>query len=122
MVEFALFLPVLILLMIGVVDIGRAFHASITITNAARVGARYGTLNADDTPGMIAAAVDEAQNSGITLQASDVTVTCDDLVSPPGCDRSMPLRVTINYHFDLVTGFLFPGGMDIVRYSEMYVP
>ena len=40
LVEFALVLFVLALLMMGVVDFGRAFYSYITITNAAREGAR----------------------------------------------------------------------------------
>jgi Flp pilus assembly protein TadG len=43
-VEFALLLPVLILLLFGIVEFGRALNAQITITQAAREGARLASL------------------------------------------------------------------------------
>ena len=46
-VELALILPVLLLLIGGVVDFGRAFFAQIIITNAAAEGARAGVVRAD---------------------------------------------------------------------------
>lgn len=39
-VEFALLLPLLVLLVFGMIDFGRAINAQITITQAAREGAR----------------------------------------------------------------------------------
>lgn len=42
MVELAVILPVLVLLVIGVVDYGRAFYTSVTVANAARAGAEWG--------------------------------------------------------------------------------
>lgn len=41
MVEFALTLPILLLLMFGVIEFARIFHAWITLQNAARTAARY---------------------------------------------------------------------------------
>src|SRR5437870_2601945 len=41
LVEFALALPVLLLLLLGLADFGRAFYYTSTIANAARVGAEY---------------------------------------------------------------------------------
>jgi len=40
-IEFALSLPVLILLMFGIVDLARAFYLDIQMAGAARAGARY---------------------------------------------------------------------------------
>ncbi len=44
-VEFALIAPILILLIMGVFDLGLAFFTNITLQNAAREGARYATLH-----------------------------------------------------------------------------
>jgi Flp pilus assembly protein TadG len=63
MIEFGLILPLLVLVVAGIVDLGRAFYASITITNAAREGARFGTLNPSDSQGMYQAAFDELQEN-----------------------------------------------------------
>jgi len=40
LVELALLIPLLLLIAVGVLDLGRLFHASITITNSARVKPR----------------------------------------------------------------------------------
>ena len=45
-VEFALLLPVLLLLVFGIIDFGRALNAQITLTQAAREGARIAALRA----------------------------------------------------------------------------
>lgn len=62
-VEVALMLPFLLLLLIGLVDFGQLFHLAIEVSNAARAGAQYGYQSSAtqmDTPGMIAAAEDDA--------------------------------------------------------------
>ena len=41
-VEFALVLPVLVLLLAGVVDLGNGFQTYIALSNGARDGAGYG--------------------------------------------------------------------------------
>lgn len=44
LVEFALVLPVLVLILLLILDFGRAFYAYSVISNAAREGARMGIL------------------------------------------------------------------------------
>ncbi|RLC54637.1 MAG: hypothetical protein DRI80_19030, partial [Chloroflexota bacterium] len=48
MVEFALVLPVLLLLLFGLVEFGRIFHAWLTLEYAARQAARYAASGALD--------------------------------------------------------------------------
>ena len=49
MVEFALILPVFLLLVFGTVDLGRAIFYQSLLNSAVRDGARYGTINQDTT-------------------------------------------------------------------------
>ena len=42
LVEFTLILPLFLMLLFGIIDFGRAYSASVTLTNAVREGARYG--------------------------------------------------------------------------------
>lgn len=116
LVEFALLLPLLLLIVLGVADLGRAFQALIAVTNASREGARQGVFNPSDQPAMVNAAVMEAATLGITINPANVTVTC----SP--CTRGNPLRVTVRYQFNLVMNFLFTTPIWIERYTEMRVP
>jgi len=39
--ELALVLPILVLIFIGILDLGRAFHTQVAAANAARVGVIY---------------------------------------------------------------------------------
>ena len=72
-VEFALIFPILTLMAIGAGDFGRAFYASIVITNAANAGVEYGSRNqsySTDTTGMANAAKNDAQGlTGVTATA-----------------------------------------------------
>jgi Flp pilus assembly protein TadG len=65
LIEFALVLPMLLLLLIGVIEVGRYATFAIIAANAARAGVEYGAQNlrtAKDTTGMQSAALADAQN------------------------------------------------------------
>jgi len=125
LVEFAILIPLLILIVFGVLDLGRAFYALITITNAAREGARLGTvsmnlrdgISVSEEQAMKDAAVNEAVGAGVVISPADVSIDC-----PSGCARVNPLRVTVTYHFDLVMGVLYPAGLTLSRNIEMLIP
>lgn len=134
MVEFALALPLLVLIVAGLFDLGRAFFASITITNAARVGARYGTLYPDDSQGTCDSTKFEATSSGIVIEYSDITITCattiacaapnpGPMTATAGCAASQPITVTVNYLYDdMILGFFFRDGIQMQRQEVMLVP
>jgi Flp pilus assembly protein TadG len=50
LVEFALVIPVFLLLLFGIIDIGRAVFAYTAVANAAREGARVAAVNQLDVP------------------------------------------------------------------------
>jgi Flp pilus assembly protein TadG len=59
LVELALILPLLLLLLVGIIEIGRFSYYSILVANAARAGAQYGAqslITAADVAGIRAAA------------------------------------------------------------------
>jgi Flp pilus assembly protein TadG len=124
LVELALTLPLLILIMAGVLDLGRVFFAYITITNAAREGARYGAdhpRNPDDLPlpsgngiGDIQdKVIAEATGSGINISAGNITITCKHLGSPVTCGTGTApgdlITVNVTYTFNLVTVLVLTG-------------
>jgi Flp pilus assembly protein TadG len=51
-VELALSLPLLLLLMLGTIDIGRVFYDYVQLRNAVREGAGYGARMPNDTAGI----------------------------------------------------------------------
>ena len=50
LVEFALVIPVVLVLLIACIDFARVLNASVTIQNASREGARYAALNPTALP------------------------------------------------------------------------
>ncbi len=72
LLELAVIAPLLLLLLVGAVDYGRAFYTSVTVANAARAGAEYGAQNVAmsvDTAGMKNFAQGDGQDAG-TLNLS----------------------------------------------------
>jgi Flp pilus assembly protein TadG len=122
LVEFALMLPILLLLLVGVFDLGRAFHALITLNNAGREAARYGTLHPSDLNGMRDAAQQEATNSGITIVRTNITFSCPDTATMPPCLRDNPMIVQITYQYVPILSFFFPSGIPIRSTVEMRIP
>lgn len=85
LVEFALILPIFVLLLVGVFDFGRAIYAYNTINQAAREAARLAIV--DQT---ISHIQDEASQSSVSLgiEAADVMVEFRDreqLGTPNSC-------------------------------------
>jgi len=124
LVEFAVVLPFLLLVLIGVIDLGRVFHASITIANASRTGARYITsYGYQDVGGVVTIdaatagtrAQTEAQNSRITLDS--VSVNC-----PGGCAHGGPVIVTVNHNFQFLFNAFIGSGLALSHASEMKIP
>ena len=73
LIEFALVLPLLLVLIIGAIEIGRLFFTKIVVTNAAREGAYYYATNPSSTDLTTLqsraelAARAEAANSGVAI-------------------------------------------------------
>ena len=79
LVEFALVSPVLLLLLAGVLDYGRALRHATAVANAARVGAQYSSrtpANSMDTAGIRAAAVSSAPDLGGLTVTSTRSCQC----------------------------------------------
>jgi Flp pilus assembly protein TadG len=66
-VELALAVPVMLLLMLGTIDIGRVFFDYIELRNAAREGAGYGARLPDDTAGIRARVLNHGVPAGTTI-------------------------------------------------------
>lgn len=72
LVEFALLLPVLLLILFGLFDFGRAIFAYNTVSNAAREGARIAIVDQTLVGGVPAAATEAAnQATALGLDPSD---------------------------------------------------
>ena len=66
-IELALLMPLLLVMVMGIVDVGRMFYLTMALTGAARAGAQYGSrgqVYASNTAGIQAAAAAEAVSIG----------------------------------------------------------
>ena len=99
LVEYALVLPLLLLLVLGAMDLGRMFYTKMILTNAAREGANYLAYFPEDADNgyvdTFAAIYDEANSSNFEVVEADVTYSgC--------CTRGLPVEVTITKIVDLI--------------------
>jgi len=85
-------LPILLFIVFGLIDFGRLLNAQITVTQAAREGARAESLAADPTA--------RAGSAAGSLGTVNVTV---DRACPSPLDPSKEARVTVTYQFDFIT-------------------
>lgn len=92
LVEFALVLPIMMLILMSILDFGRAIYAYSVVANCAREGARFaitGPANPDDI-------ITVVQNAAMGLDSAQLTVN----VTYPGADL---IRVEVNYTLLLIT-------------------
>ncbi len=130
LVEFALILPIFLVLLSAAIDLGRLAYARIAVENAAREGAFQASVTPTsftagqpcppvnplsgepDTNLVICRALLEVQGSVVSLSPSDITLACS-----PSCDAGIGNTVTVNVSstFRLLTPFMaaFFGGYSV---------
>jgi Flp pilus assembly protein TadG len=103
-VEFALVLPLLLILIFGIIDFGRMLNAKITLTEAAREGARATALIGSD------AGADRARSAaeGFAINDPDIR-SCP---GSPGPDDDAVVTVTYDFAFITPISLLFGAGGD----------
>src|ERR1700761_431751 len=102
LVEIAVILPLLLVILIGVVDLGRYFYLANEVADAAHSGALYGSQHASDTTNMVNADKLDAPNvSGMTVNAtwgcecSDGTNNYANCTTPPSCSTNVVYYSTV---------------------------
>jgi Flp pilus assembly protein TadG len=94
LVEFALLIPLLILILMAIIEFGFMFNAYITISNASREGARLGSLGGSDF-----AVQERVADTTEHLNQSNMSVT----VSPSSRSRGDMITVDVIYDYQLIT-------------------
>ena len=125
MLELALITPVLLLLLLGAIDLGRVWYSEITIANAAREGVMEAAFaptsfqagqNCDKVNNRVMCrAINEAANSFVTVKKADVTMTCNPSCTPGTPAAPHTVSVRVQGHFSLITPLMgtFTGGQNI---------
>ena len=121
LVEFAIILPILALIIFGITDLGRAVYYFTTMSNAAREGARYGSIHVSEI-----IADDANLCNQVVSWSIAVVLTCDDVDTVVDIINKT-VTVTVSYNFDPVTPLIanfFPSQVLTARSTMTleYVP
>jgi Flp pilus assembly protein TadG len=94
-VEFALVMPVLLLIVFGIIDFGRAINAQIVLTGAAGAGVRAAALGYPNS----------TVQADVTAAAPDLSGVTATVVSscPPGAGPTAEAQVDVSYQFTFIT-------------------
>ena len=107
LVEFALVLPIFLLVLFAIIDFGMAFHAWIVVTNSAREGGRLGSvhpaLDAVGSPcygqGSLAQCIETRVRDTAGDLGDEVVVTVTNADGVPG----ESVVVGVSYDYSLIT-------------------
>ncbi|MGK3649957.1 TadE/TadG family type IV pilus assembly protein [Pseudarthrobacter enclensis] len=100
-VEFAILLPLLLMLVLGTIEFGRAYNAQITLTNAARDGVRVMAIAKDPVE-----AKKKAQAAAASISTS--IPAADIMLSTEVCPTDAQVTLTIKYNLSTITGIAGP--------------
>ncbi len=111
-VEVALLFPLLILLLMGVADLGRAYYAVVALKDAAEEGALYAAIDPDN--------ITEIQNRAVHASSGLVEFEASQVSRLPssGFIAGAPVTVTVAYDFEFYTPIIqafFDGGSVTLR-------
>ncbi len=112
-VEFAIILPVLLVILAGALDLGRLYFAYVAVTDAASEGASYAAAHPTSDESAILERAEDA--SYITAGQSELELFCPTC---PEVSSGDSISVTVTYSFTLVTPFvhaIVPGGVIPLR-------
>jgi len=101
LVEFALILPVLMLILLGVFDLGRAIYAQTAVSNTAREGARRAI--AGGTSSDIQTRI---QQTAVGIYSTNGSVFSYQVVPAPPISYGATVTVTVTYTFSAATPFI----------------
>jgi Flp pilus assembly protein TadG len=125
-VEFALILPVFVLLVFAAIEFGRAYYDMHLLTTAAREGARMGSLAGKVETDVQAAVNDFLNGAGLAGTWATATV----VTQPDGSARSGGLAaalegdriaVTVQYDFTVLSGRIIPGFSGTIQMDQQCV-
>jgi TadE-like protein len=125
--EFAIVLPVFLLILAGIVDFGMGLYSQMTVINAAREGARLGVVQPGDLPAIEARV--EAMAEGLDPTKLDVPPpTC---LRPSGnlfvaCTGTLwqqgdAVVVNVNYQYRMLWPLAFGNSLNLSSTVQMRI-
>jgi Flp pilus assembly protein TadG len=101
--EFALVLPLLLFISLGIIEGSSFIRVHQIINNAAREGARISTLpeNRGNTADIKTAVVTYASKNGITLPVANVTIDQTKIITTASGSNMSASQVTVTYGYPI---------------------
>lgn len=116
LVEFALVMPIVIVLLVGMIDVARAANAYATLSSAAREGSHYAALHPTAAPSAITSAVrarvEPLDPASVSVEAtyndgsSFVSWPTSGIPASTPAATSIPARVRVSYPWRSITGLV----------------
>ncbi|MFC7849264.1 TadE/TadG family type IV pilus assembly protein [Arthrobacter sp. NPDC057388] len=100
-VEFALLAPILVMLVLGIMEFGRAYNVQTTLTNAAREGVRSMAINNSQSTARTA-------TKSAATQLSPALADGNIAFSAADCTVGTQMTVTVTYNLSTLTGIAGP--------------
>ena len=126
LVEFAVVLPIFLLVLAGILDFGIGLYSQMTIINASREGARFGVVD----PGNVAGVEDrvDAMAGGLDV---DTEVTCKRPTSsttfgscsgaPGPWQSGDAVMVKVDYEYHLIFPLFLGNSIDLSSTTQMRI-
>jgi Flp pilus assembly protein TadG len=118
LVEFALVIPILLLIVIAILDFGRAIYAYSVVSNCAREGARYGVVwqYDEDKTDIVTDITDVVEDRAVGLDRTQLSVTVTTTTDT--------VQVLVSYNFKLITplvaNVIGGGSLTLATSATMY--
>ena len=94
LVEFVLVLPLVLILLLGMLDLGKAFNYWIDETHLAHEGARFAAVNKNPGPG--ASLQESIKSQADSNELEDALEVCIDFPGAGGAVVGEPVEVTVS--------------------------
>lgn len=104
LVEFALIVPIFLLLFFGLIDVGRAVYVNNSLAEAAREGARWGSVQSrSSSPAGRDSIEAEALSRLVSVPGATATATCIYSGPPISCRVEDRVSVTVETDLEMIT-------------------
>jgi Flp pilus assembly protein TadG len=101
LLEFALIVPILLIILAGVLDLGRLYYAYVAVTDAAAEGASYAAIHPQaNARAEVLQRAQEASGALVQIDPTMVQIDC------PAIAAGAPITVTVSYSFTVATPLL----------------